>query len=134
MKIEPMNKKIFLTATLLGLIGIILGAFAAHGLKPRLSAESMATFETGVQYQMYAAFFLFALGLLPHIAEKTKNLCFYLTIIGIILFSGSIYLLSTNALTSFDFRVIGVITPIGGSLMIAAWAVLFLEIMKLKIK
>lgn len=129
-----MNRKIFLTGTLLGTIAIILGAFAAHGLKPKLSLESIATFETGVRYQMYAAFFLLIVGLLPMISAKTKNLCFYLTIIGVVLFSGSIYLLATNDLTSFDFRSIALATPVGGTLMIAAWIVLFLRFLKLKIE
>ena len=129
-----MNRKLFLAGTLLGTIAIILGAFAAHGLKARLSAESIATFETGVRYQMYSAFFLLVAGLLPMISNKTKNICFYLTIFGVLLFSGSIYLLATNDLTSYDFRSIALATPLGGSLMIAAWVVLFLKLLKLKIE
>lgn len=129
-----MNRKLFLAGTLLGTIAIILGAFAAHGLKARLSAESIATFETGVRYQMYSAFFLLVAGLLPMISNKTKNICFYLTIFGVLLFSGSIYLLATNDLTSYDFRSIALATPLGGSLMIAAWVVLFLKFLKLKIE
>lgn len=129
-----MNRKLFLTGTLLGLTAIILGAFAAHGLKPKLSVEAMATFETGVRYQMYSAFFLLVLGLLPMISEKAKSICFYLTLVGVVLFSGSIYLLATNALTAFDFTRIALATPLGGSLMIAAWIVLFLKFLKLKIK
>lgn len=129
-----MNRKLFLAGTILGTIAIILGAFAAHGLKARLSAESIATFETGVRYQMYSAFFLLVAGLLPMISNKTKNICFYLTIFGVLLFSGSIYLLATNDLTSYDFRSIALATPLGGSLMIAAWVVLFLKFLKLKIE
>ena len=129
-----MNRRILLAGTLLGAIGIILGAFAAHGLKPKLSVESMTTFETGVRYQMYSAIFLIVLGGLPLITEKTKNICFYLTFVGVILFSGSIYLLATNDLTSFDFKRIALATPLGGTLMIAAWIVLFFRILKLKIK
>lgn len=129
-----MNRKLFLSATIIGVIGIILGAFAAHGLKPRISVESMLTFETGVRYQMYSAFFLFVVGLIPVLSEKTKNICFYLTIAGTVFFSGSIYLLATNALTAFDFKVLGPLTPIGGTLMIAAWILLFVRLLKLKNK
>lgn len=129
-----MNRKFFLAGTLFGIIAIILGAFGAHGLESRLSPESLVTFETGVRYQMYAAFFLLIVGLLPMISSKTKNICFYLTVVGVILFSGSIYLLATNNLTSFDFRSIALATPVGGSLMIAAWIVLFLRFLKLKIE
>jgi len=129
-----MNRKIFLAGTFIGLIAIILGAFAAHGLKPKLSPESMATFETGVRYQMYSAFFLLILGQLPMISFRTKNICFYLTIFGVLLFSGSIYLLATNNLTAFDFRSIALATPLGGTLMIGAWSLLFLRFLKLKIE
>lgn len=129
-----MNRKLFLSGILFGMVAIILGAFAAHGLKPKISPEAMATFETGVRYQMYSAFFLLVLGLMPMVPEKAKNICFYLTIVGVFLFSGSIYLLATNDLTAFDFKRIALATPLGGTLMIAAWIVLFLRFLKLKIK
>src|SRR5690606_2527153 len=107
-----------------------LGAFAAHGLKAHLSVENLQTFETGVKYQMYHALFLLLLGSLPLASEKVKNICFYLTVVGVIFFSGSIYLLATNSMTSFDFRVFGPVTPIGGSLMIAAWIMLLINFFK----
>ena len=129
-----MNRNLLIVGALFGLIAIILGAFAAHGLKPLLSSESMMTFETGVKYQMYSGLFLLLLGSTNLAAEKVKKTCFYLTTFGVILFSGSIFLLSTNSLTSFDFRLIGFITPIGGSLMIFAWLVLLISFFKLKKK
>lgn len=116
------------------MLAIILGAFATHGLKPMLTAESIMTFETGVKYQMYSALFLLILGGLPIASENVKTACFYLTTVGIILFSGSIYFLATNSLTSFDFRVIGLITPLGGSLLITAWLLLLISLIKLKKK
>lgn len=116
------------------MIAIILGAFATHGLKPILTAESMTTFETGVKYQMYSALFMLIVGGLPLISEKVKRTCFYLTSIGILFFSGSIYFLATNSLTTFDFRVIALITPVGGTLLIAAWLVLLISFFKLKKK
>lgn len=129
-----MNRGILIAGGFLGLAGIIIGAFAAHGLKPLISTEAQVTFETGVRYQMYAAFFLLILATLPAVPEKTKNICFYLTLAGVVLFSGSIYALATNSLTHFDFTVIGPVTPIGGTLMIAAWIVLVLSFFKLKNK
>ena len=129
-----MSRRILISGGLLGVIAIILGAFAAHGLKPLLSAESLQTFETGVKYQMYHALFLLLLGALPLASEKVKNICFYLTLTGVIFFSGSIYFLATNAMTSYDFRVFGPVTPIGGTLMIAAWVVLLVNFFKLKKK
>ena len=119
-----MKKKLVATAAILGMIAIILGAFGAHALKKVLSIEQLATFETGVRYQMYHALFLLFIGLLDNVTEKTKKTIFFLVVFGVILFSGSIYLLATNDLTAFDFKSIGFLTPIGGLLLIMAWGVL----------
>lgn len=125
-----MDKKTISTAALLGMIAIILGAFGAHALKKVLSIEQLATFETGVRYQMYHALFLLFIGLLPVLNSKTKKIIYNLVLFGVLLFSGSIYLLATNGLTPIDFRVIGFVTPIGGLLLISAWAVLLYNITK----
>ena len=127
-----MDKKIISTGAVFGMLAIILGAFGAHALKKVLSLEELSTFETGVKYQMYHALFLFFSGL-SGLAEKAKKTIYYLVVIGVIFFSGSIYLLATNNLTSFDFKVIGFITPIGGLLLISAWGVLLVNILKKKI-
>ena len=125
-----MDKKTISTAALLGMIAIILGAFGAHALKALLSNEQLNTFETGVRYQMYHALFLLFVGLSSFINPKTKKIIYNLVLSGVLLFSGSIYLLATNNLTSFDFKVIGFVTPIGGLLLISAWAVLLYSITK----
>lgn len=125
-----MDKKTISTAALLGMIAIILGAFGAHALKKVLSIEQLATFETGVRYQMYHALFLLFIGLIPNLTSKTKNIIYTLVLSGVLLFSGSIYLLATNGLTPIDFRFIGPVTPIGGLLLISAWAVLLYNITK----
>ncbi|RBN49726.1 DUF423 domain-containing protein [Flavobacterium psychrolimnae] len=122
-----MNKKILSTATILGMIAIILGAFGAHALKKVLSVEQLVTFETGVRYQMYHALFLLFVGLMNDITPKIKKTIYFLVLTGVILFSGSIYLLATNDLTSFDFKTIGFLTPIGGLLLILGWGVLLLS-------
>lgn len=127
-----MDKKIISTGAILGMIAIILGAFGAHALKKVLSIEQLATFETGVRYQMYHALFLLFVGLLGMISEKTKKTIYSLVLSGVFLFSGSIYLLATNDLTSFDFKVIGFVTPIGGLLLILAWGILLLNLTKKK--
>ena len=119
-----MEKKIFISAGLLGLVAVVLGAFAAHGLRSALSVSSLESFQTGVRYQMYHAFFLFVVGLLPQLTPAQKNRLFLLTIIGVVLFSVSIYLLSSNTLTPIDFGFLGPITPIGGLFLISAWGVL----------
>ena len=127
-----MDKKIISTGAILGMLAIILGAFGAHALKKVLSIEELATFETGVRYQMYHALFLLFIGMIQEISQKAKKTIHYLVIFGILFFSGSIYLLATNNLTSFDFKIIGFATPVGGLLLILAWTVLFLTIMKKK--
>lgn len=129
-----MNRNIVATGLILGIIAIILGAFAAHGLERALSADAIATFETGVQYQMYNALFLLLSGTLTGVHNKLRKWSYFLTLIGTIFFSGSIYFLATNTLTAFDFSVIGLVTPIGGTLMIAGWTVLLVGILKLKKK
>lgn len=127
-----MHRKSFILGSFLGLTGIALGAFAAHGLETKIPVEAIDTFETGVRYQMYSAFFLLFLGLIPLKSPISKNICFYLTLFGILLFSGSIYLLATNTLTAFDYRNIALATPLGGTLLIAGWAILLLQYVKLK--
>jgi uncharacterized membrane protein YgdD (TMEM256/DUF423 family) len=128
-----MDKKLVSTGAIFGMIAIILGAFGAHALKEVLSIESLSTFETGVKYQMYHALLLIFLGTLKELSEKAKRTIYNLVVLGVIFFSGSIYLLATKSLTSFDFKPLGIITPIGGLLLILAWGVLFYTIAKKKL-
>ncbi|HBS53665.1 MAG TPA: DUF423 domain-containing protein [Flavobacterium sp.] len=125
-----MNKKISATAAFLGMVAIILGAFGAHALKKVLTPEQLISFETGVRYQMYQAFFLFFLASQIDILEKTKKTIFTLITLGTLFFSGSIYLLSTTEITGVNFKPIGFITPIGGLLLIIAWGMLGYSILK----
>jgi uncharacterized membrane protein YgdD (TMEM256/DUF423 family) len=127
-----MDKKIISTAAIFGMIAIILGAFGAHALKKILSLEQLSTFETGVRYQMYHAVFLLFIGLVNDLSQKAKKTIYFLVLFGVILFSGSIYLLATNDLTSFDFKTIGFVTPIGGLLLILAWGVLLMNFINKK--
>ena len=127
-----MDKRILSTGAILGMIAIILGAFGAHALKKVLSLEQLSTFETGVRYQMYHAVFLLFIGLTNDLSQKVKKTIYFLVLFGVILFSGSIYLLATNDITSFDFTVIGFVTPIGGLLLILAWGVLLTKIINKK--
>jgi uncharacterized membrane protein YgdD (TMEM256/DUF423 family) len=125
-----MNKKITATAAFLGIVAIILGAFGAHALKKVLTPEQLISFETGVRYQMYQAFFLLFLATQNDILEKTKKPIFTLILSGTLFFSGSIYLLSTTGITGVNFKPIGFITPIGGLLLIIAWGILGYSILK----
>ena len=122
-----MNKKILILGSVFGLLAVIIGAFAAHGLKPKISLDSLQSFETGVRYQMYHALLLLLVGNLDSVSDKAKKIIFYLVGVGVLFFSGSIYALATNILTGFDFKVIGFITPIGGLLLILAWLILLIN-------
>ncbi|QLE01103.1 DUF423 domain-containing protein [Galbibacter sp. BG1] len=128
-----MNKEILVTGAILGFLAVILGAFGAHALKNALDAEAIKTFETGVKYQMYHALLLLFVGSSSMLSSGTKSTILYLVVIGVILFSGSIYGLATNALTSFNFKKIGFVTPIGGTLLIISWGILIYKFIRLKV-
>ena len=119
-----MNKTIFSTGILFGTLAVVLGAFGAHGLKEVLSVEALASYNTGVTYQMYHALVLLILSGVTKIQEKNKKLIYGVFTAGVLLFSFSIYLLATNCLTSFDFKAIAFVTPVGGLLLIVGWILL----------
>ena len=118
-----MNKQLLIAGSIFGFLAVLIGAFGAHGLEKHLDAEAITTFETGVKYQMYHALLLLIASSLP-ISIKIKKRLFFLIVIGVLFFSGSIYGLATNELTRFDFKKIALITPLGGTLLITAWGML----------
>ena len=118
---NKIEKKIYVTAALAGFTAIILGAIAAHGLESLKKTDSFESFQTGVRYQIYHSLFLFILGLIPVLNETQKKQIFWLISVGIILFSFSIYALSTNELTDFDFAFLGPVTPLGGIFLLMGW-------------
>lgn len=127
-----MHKAFLKTATIIGALSVALGAFAAHSLKSNVSDYAVDIFETGVRYQFYHAFALLASGILYK--EFTNNFvrwsgrCF---IAGIILFSGSLYLLTfIKAAVKPGYDWVGAITPVGGLFFIVGWVCLFLGIFK----
>lgn len=125
-----MSKKLLSLGLALGGVAIILGAFASHGLTKHLSESEILTFETGVRYQMYQAFFLMLISFIKNLSSKSQTLLLWLNSLGILFFSGSIYGLSTNALTGFDFTKIALITPLGGALLIFSWFYVLSVILK----
>ena len=127
-----MDKRILLVAAFLGVTAIILGAFGAHALKKVLSVEQLTTFEVGVRYQMYHALFLLFVGTFAFLGEKERSIIFYLTIVGVLFFSGSIYLLATNTITNLKTKFLGPVTPIGGSILVSAWVYLFYAVLSKK--
>ncbi len=122
-----MDKKIIKTAAILGFIAIAFGAFGAHRLKKMVGVLELNTFETGVRYQMYHALFLLFVGTTNIISESAKKVIYLTTLSGILLFSGSLYLLALNNFLPFNFKPFGFVTPIGGLLFLTAWFWLFVN-------
>ena len=115
-----MERFLFSAGSIAALIAVALGAFGAHALRDRLTPDLLAVFETGVRYHFYHAFALLAAAYAAsRWPEGTAGIAGWLFIAGIVLFSGSLYLL---ALTGT--RWLGAITPLGGLAFIAGWAAL----------
>lgn len=121
-------KPILLIACILGGAAVILGAFGAHGLKPRLTPEQSLSFETGVRYQMFHALALLALAWLVD-RHSLPAYPAWLWTAGTVLFSGSIYLLATRTLLGLEgLKALGPVTPLGGLLIISGWITLAISI------
>ena len=116
-----MSIKLIRIAIVFGLISIILGAFGAHALKAVLSEQQLTSFETGVRYQMYQALFLLFVATTNFLTDKAKKITTIILSIGVLFFSGSIYLLATQELSGINFKFLGPITPIGGLLIMISW-------------
>lgn len=106
-------------------LAVVFGAFGAHALKGKLEPEDVAVFQTGVQYQMYHALALILTGILWK-SKPSKSLgnAAVSFILGIFMFSGSLYLITLSRLTNADLRWIGPITPIGGIAFIVGWGLM----------
>ncbi|MGB2254024.1 MAG: DUF423 domain-containing protein [Spongiibacter marinus] len=117
----------FFLAGLSGFFAVALGAFGAHGLKGRLSADMVAVYETAVQYHFYHTFALLAVALLMQLGVQHGALraATWLFGIGIVLFSGSLYALSISGI-----KVLGAITPVGGLCFLAAWICLMVAALR----
>lgn len=116
-----MHPLFLLLAGINGFLAVGLGAFASHGLRNSLSPDLLAVFQTGVQYHMYHTLALFGLGILTlHFPSNTLlKISGYLFLLGIVLFSGSLYVLALSGI-----RWLGAITPLGGVAFLAGWALL----------
>ena len=121
-----MSKSWVFTGAIFGFLSVALGAFGAHGLSKRLDERALAIFQTGVQYQMFHAVALVAMGVWsasqPDLSVKLAGWAFTA---GTLLFSGSLYVL---ALT--DLKFFGMVTPVGGVLFLIGWAALAIKALK----
>ncbi len=122
----PAAKLFVLLGALVAALGVALGAFGAHALKARLSAEMLAVWQTAVQYHLWHALGLIAIGLLAqHLpASVPVRLAGWLMLAGIVLFSGSLYVLAASGP-----RWLGAVTPFGGACFIFAWLALALAVL-----
>ncbi|MDF1672139.1 MAG: DUF423 domain-containing protein [Vicingaceae bacterium] len=129
-----MNKSILIKAAILGVIAVVGGAFGAHALKEVLSAEHLASFNTGVRYQLIHSVVLLVLFLLKDRFDlKQFKIAASLIFWGVVLFSGSIYLLTLKNIIGAEWlKFAGPITPIGGTLIITGWVFIILGGMKIK--
>lgn len=125
---EKQTRQIVITALLLMIVGIILGAFGAHGLEDKVSAEKIASYEVGVRYQMLNSLGLLILAALKPQFSFSLKPTFVCILIGIVLFSGSIYGLTFQEKGSSVAKILGPITPIGGLLMIIGWTITLLKV------
>lgn len=127
-----MNKTALIWGSIFGALSVVLGAFAAHGLKQVMAIEQMQTFEIGVRYQMYHSFALLLSGIIYNsFPNKLLKLSSIMFIIGIFCFSGSLYALAfLKTIGDVGLGGVGIITPIGGLFFIVGWLMILLGIMK----
>lgn len=125
-----MNKKIILTAAILLMLAIILGAFGAHGLEDKISPERIATFEVGVRYQFYIGLAMLILGFNEEKLGFSLKPIFILLLVGVLFFSVSIYFLAIQEILGASLKFLGPITPIGGLLMIIGFLIFLVKLMR----
>ncbi len=122
------NSLLFLRlAAIIGATAVAIGAFGAHGLKPKLDAYQLGIFEKGVQYHFYHSLALIAAAILLQMQPDNPYFRWagYLFVAGIFTFSGSLYLLACKNLLPFGVSWAGPVTPLGGLCFIAGWVMLF---------
>jgi uncharacterized membrane protein YgdD (TMEM256/DUF423 family) len=119
-----MNETAIIFGGIFGFLAILLGAFGAHLLKKKLSLDQLQSFETGVKYQMYHAIVLLVLGFQLNTEDTINIYIIYSLIIGVLLFSFSIYGLVLSAATNKKLKFLGPITPLGGLFLAFGWGLL----------
>jgi uncharacterized membrane protein YgdD (TMEM256/DUF423 family) len=120
-------KIFFLLGCISAFLSVALGAFGAHGLEGKISAKALETWKTGVTYQMFQTGGLFVVAFLGYKLSNSALVSWsgWLMVAGIILFSGSLYVLSTSGI-----KILGAITPFGGVAFLTAWVLLGIAVIK----
>lgn len=114
-----------LCGALLGMLAVLLGAFGSHRLKMVLSADQLGSFETGVRYQFYHALLLLILGFNLEFNSPLQHSMAWCFVLGTFLFSFSIYLLCLLSAQGRKIPMLGLVTPLGGLLLVSGWSLLF---------
>jgi len=128
-----MNKRIILTASFFGLTAVALGAFGAHGLTGKISKDQLEVWKTAVDYQFYHTAALLFLSTFSRAKNNYIRFSFVTFTLGVVLFSGSLYLLTSYSITGFGSPAIfGPITPIGGLCFLLGWLGLIVATVKNK--
>lgn len=120
-KCECMKEFILISGGVFGTLAVIFGAFGAHGLKKYLDNDQLKSFETGVKYQMYHALLLILVGVIFPFQGLSQNLMGWFLVVGVILFSFSIYGLVLSAAKGRKMAFLGPVTPLGGLLLVMGW-------------
>lgn len=128
MTLHPLAKRSLVLGSSLLAIGVLIGAFGAHGLKNMVEADKLVTFETGVRYHFYHAFGLIIVGMLQQMFQDLRlNVSLYSFFVGILLFSFNCYLYVITGIKAF-----AMIVPVGGILFVVGWVVMTVKLLKLR--
>ncbi len=119
-----MKQLVLIVGAFYGMLSIILGAFGAHAFKDMISVEKLASFEVGVRYMMYSALTLLILGFFLDFTTGIEKNAARLIMVGSFMFSVSIYFLAFSEKINVPSKILGPITPVGGTLMLVGWGML----------
>ena len=125
-----MNKRIIITAAIFGILAVVLGAFGAHIIKAKVSTDQMEIWHTAVQYHFIHTLAILFLSTFARFKNNLINISSYCFVIGIIFFSGSLYLMALKDILAINTRFLGPVTPLGGLLFIFGWIGLLLAAIK----
>ena len=129
---KDLNTKISVAAAISMAIAIVLGAFGAHGLEKLVDTDSLNTFEVGVRYHIYHSLAMLVVGMSQRVRYRLKKRTFILWFVGVLLFSGSLYLLAVDDALGLSLSFLGPVTPIGGTILILGWIFLAIGLWKNK--
>lgn len=128
-----MKRRFLAAGALMALLATVFGALGAHAFKPQLSPDQLESFKTATQYQFYHALALIAVGIISaHWQDKFMLWSGYLFLSGILIFSGSIYVLSTQEISHIRAPFLGPFTPVGGLCFMAGWISFIISLFRMK--